>query len=97
MLWKFPPPLSVGPYVSHGEKGGLSIEAGIGSETKKKSYFNSRLSFHWIDSIWLLGKFGATNETGDFRTLFANASRYTDTEHFREEENERATYVEDKR
>ncbi len=48
MLWKFPPPLSVGPYVSHGEKGGLSIAAGIGSETKNKSYFNSRLSFHWI-------------------------------------------------
>ena len=72
MLWKFPPPLSAGPYVSHGEKGGLSIEAGIGSETKNKSYFNSRLSFHWINSTFgYMGKFCATNETGDFRTLFA--------------------------
>ncbi len=84
--------------LSRRERGALDIEAGIGSETKNKSYFYSRLSFYWIDSIFFyMGKFCATNETGDFRTLFANASRYTGTGHFREEENERATYVEDKR
>ena len=58
--------------LSRRERGALDIEAGIGSETKNKSYFYSRLSFYWIDSIFFyMGKFCATNETGDFRTLFA--------------------------